>query len=439
MLGLFMVLPVLPLVAPELNGATPFLIGLALGIYGLSQACLQIPLGLLSDRIGRKVVIAGGLLVFLLGSVVAAMADSMTGVIIGRFLQGCGAIASTLLALVSDVTRAEHRSKAMAIVGISIAASFGLALILGPLIASRFGLSGVFIFCAAGALLGLAILPVLPTPSVRSRNPDVRIDPAVIAGLLRDPGLVRVTVGIFILHYLLMSSFIVLPLLMQGTGQIEDADHYLYYFLLLLAAFVAMLPFVYLADRRGYAKAMLLLMIVVLTAASLLFSVVTSYWPVLVSIVLFFVAFNLMESVLPALVSRIAPAGRRGTAMGIFTTAQFGGGFAGGVVGGFLLGGWDLTQLMYANAAICIAWFLLTLGLPLAANVSTVTCRVEDDRGLSASAVADALLSVDGVIDVAWLEDERLAYLKVDHSIWEASRLDGLGFTAIPIARQRAH
>lgn len=436
MLGLFMVLPVLPLVAEDLAGATPLLIGLALGIYGFSQACLQIPLGLLSDRIGRKKVIFGGLVVFLLGSLVAAMADSIHGIVLGRFLQGCGAIASTLLALVSDVTRVEHRAKAMAIVGISIAASFGLALILGPFIASFGGLSAVFLFCAVGAVLGMVVLIwLLPVPMVRSHNPDVTVDPARIIETLLDPGLLRTTLGVFVLHYLLMSSFIVLPLLMRSTGQIADEDHYLYYFWLLLASFVAMLPFIYLADRKGLSKSMLLVMIVVFLGASISFALVQGYYAILVTMVAFFMAFNLLESVLPALVSKLAPAGRRGTAMGIFSTAQFAGGFFGGVAGGFLLGGWELADVMYANAVICLLWLIATMGMPAAENYRTVTCRLDDHESLSTSEVADALLSVHGVVDVALLEDERLAYLKVDRATWDEAGLSGLAITAAPVAK----
>jgi len=436
MLGLFMVLPVLPLVAEDLDGSTPLMIGLALGIYGFSQACLQIPLGLLSDRIGRKKVIFGGLLVFLAGSLVAAAADSIYGIVVGRFLQGCGAIASTLLALVSDVTRVEHRAKAMAIVGISIATSFGLALILGPLVNNLGGLSAVFLFCAAGAILGIVVLvSFIPRPTVRSHNPEVTIDPARIVESLVDPGLARTTLSIFVLHYLLMSSFIVLPILMQSTGRIADEDHYLYYFWLLLAAFVAMLPFIYLADRKGLSKSMLLAMIAVFLGTSLSFSVVESYYPILITMVAFFMAFNLLESILPALVSKLAPAGRRGTAMGVFSTAQFAGGFFGGVAGGFLLGGWELADLMYANAAICIVWLVATIGMPVAGNYRTVTCRLGDHERLSTSEVADALLSVTGVVDVALLEDERLAYLKVDRATWDEAGLSRLAITAAPVAK----
>lgn len=433
MLGLFMVLPVLPLVGPDLAGSTPLMIGLALGIYGFSQACLQIPLGLLSDRIGRRLVIGGGLAIFLLGSVIAAMSDSITGIVIGRFLQGCGAIASTLLALVADVTRVEHRSKAMAIVGISIAASFGLAIILGPMIASAFGLPAVFWFCAASAVVGLVVLMTLvPTPSVHSRSPEVRLEPGAIAQLLGNPGLARTTLSIFMLHYLLISSFTVLPILMRATGEIDDSAHYIYYFWLLLASFVVMLPFVYIADRKGHAKPMIITMIGALMAASVSFAIVQGYWSVLASIVVFFMAFNLLEAVLPATASRLAPAALRGTAMGIFSTAQFAGGFIGGVIGGLLLGGWDLASLMYANAAVCLGWFVVMIGMPPPGRYRTVTCRIDTDGNGIPTELAGALLSVNGVVDVALVDEERLAWLKVDER-WDATALEALAPRVVPV------
>ena len=217
MLGLFMVLPLLALYATDLVGATPLLVGLALGAYGLSQAVLQIPLGWLSDRVGRKPVIIGGLLVFGLGSLVAAAADSASGVVLGRFLQGAGAIASTIMALVADVTTEEQRTKAMAIIGASIGASFALALVLGPVVAGLAGLSGVFYLTALLAVVGILIVVLLvpsPTPLVGiaatgPRGPYIR-------GALSDPTLLRLNFGVFTLHFVLMASFLIVPQMLQG-------------------------------------------------------------------------------------------------------------------------------------------------------------------------------------------------------------------------------
>jgi MFS family permease len=425
MLGLFMVLPVLPLAAQGFADATPFLVGVALGIYGLSQAALQIPLGLLSDRIGRKPVVLGGLIMFVVGSIVAGFADDIAGVIVGRFLQGCGAIASTLLALVSDVTRAEHRAKAMAIVGISIGSSFGLALILGPWIAGIAGLEGLFFMTAALGVLGIVVLAVLVPPAItRSRNPQSNISAGRIGAVLGNPDLRRTTIGVFMLHYLLMSSFIVLPVQMQTVG-IAEAEHHLYYFWLLLGSFVLMSPLMRLSDRQGYGRRLLLLMIVFFIVAAAMLAAFHRYWVVLAAMVIFFMAFNLLEVILPAMVSKIAGAGERGTAMGVYSTAQFAGGFAGGMFGGLLAGTWDITTLMAANAVLCGIWLLYTFGISSQGNFRNVTIRLPGDQPVSVSHVTDALLSVNGVMDVALIPEERLAYLKVDLAQYDESALFG--------------
>jgi MFS family permease len=243
MLGLFMVLPVLPIQAQHIQGYTPFLVGVAIGIYGLSQGILQIPFGMLSDRFGRKPLIVIGLILFVLGSFIAGQAEDMTWLIIGRLLQGCGAIASTLLALMSDLTRVDQRSKSMAIIGIGIAASFGLALILGPLIVTTHGLAGVFNLTGILGMAGLLILLfVIPTPTLASVNLDASVQRSRLSKVIGDHGLWRVNVSVFLLHYMLISGFSVFPLLFQMTGQIPDNDHAFYYLVMLVVSFVLMSP-----------------------------------------------------------------------------------------------------------------------------------------------------------------------------------------------------
>ena len=365
MLGLFMVLPVLPLLVDEIAESTPFLIGIALGIYGLSQALLQIPMGLASDRWGRKTIIVGGLLIFIFGSLVAAFGENIYQIIIGRFLQGCGAIASTLLALLSDVTREKNRSKAMAIVGMSIGASFGISLVAGPWINGIFGLSGIFLGTAMAGILGLGILLLMvPTPATGTYHPDTQLDPGRIWEVIGQAGLGVIILGIFVLHFLLMSSFLVFPHLMQGTGEIQTTDHHLVYFSILAITFLLMGPFMWLSDRDGFAKILMLTMIIFFVISSLVLSQYRTFYPVMAAMVLFFMAFNLMEVILPAVISKLAPAGSRGTAMGIYSTAQFAGAFAGGAIGGYIIDMWEIADLMYVNVSICLLWFIVGLGLP---------------------------------------------------------------------------
>lgn len=423
MLGLFMVLPVLPLLGPEYAGGTPLAIGLALGIYGLSQAILQIPLGLLSDKFGRKPVIYAGLTVFVIGSVVAALATSIEVIILGRLLQGCGAISSSLLALVADVTRTESRTRAMAIVGISIGSSFGISLVLGPLIADAFGLSGVFAVTALAGALGILVLAkVVPTPAVVSYQSNARLALDKVRGVLRDANLMKTTLGVFMLHYLLMSAFLVFPQVLQQAGFVA-AEHYQIYFWLLIVTFVLMGPFMWLAEKQGFGRYLMLVMIAAFALSQVMLANVVTALLVITVMGLFFMAFNLLEVILPAFVSRIVHAGERGTAMGVYSSCQFLGAFMGGLVGGLLLEMWDISVLVYVNAACCVLWFITALRLNGFEHFASVTFEIEAEDERPADEVVKALLSLSGVVEVALAEGERVAYLKVDSAIWDEDSL----------------
>lgn len=432
MLGLFMVLPVLPIAGRQLSYSTPALIGLALGIYGLSQAILQIPMGLLSDKFGRKNVILAGLLLFIVGSLVAAQSESIYGVIAGRFLQGCGAIASSLLALMSDLTRVDHRAKAMAIIGISIGTSFGLALVVGPFISSIFGLRGVFVFAAlAGGLGILVLLTLVPTPRVRTRNLDAVLQTSRIMSVLKDAGLIRTNVGIFMTHYLLMASFTVFPLIFEGTGIIFPDQHAIYYLVTLFVSFVLMSPFMWLSDNSRYSKPILSGAILTWIVSLIWLGSSVTYYSVLAAITLFFMSFNLLEVMLPARVSKIAAAGSRGTAMGVYSSSQFAGIFAGGVVGGMIFSGSDISTLMYVNAVLCSMWLIVSLGLPDLGDIASRTFSYDESVNLPAKELLERLLSIRGVIDVALIEEENIAYLKVDKNTFDDSELAMIGHQVI--------
>jgi MFS family permease len=362
MLGLFMVLPLLALYVAGMPSATPAMIGLALGVYGLTQAILQIPFGWLSDRIGRKPVILGGLALFALGSVVAAMADTLSGIVLGRALQGAGAIASTVMALVADLTREEQRTKAMALVGISIGVSFALALVLGPVIAAAGGLAAVFWFTAALAVLGVAIVLLLvpEPPAERIQHSDVGARANLLGRSLRDRSLARLNFGVFVLHFILMACFLVMPGFLEEVARVPRDQHWRIYLPALALSVVAMVPMLSRAERGGHPRQMFL------TAIGLLFAGVAALGPgssatlLYVGLWLFFVGFNYLEATLPSLVSKTVFSGGKGTALGIFSTCQFLGAFAGGAAGGWVLqlGG------MFALAGLCLfliaLWWLMT-------------------------------------------------------------------------------
>ncbi len=363
MLGLFMVLPLLALYAADFPGATPSMIGLALGIYGLTQALLQIPFGWLSDQIGRKPVIIGGLVLFALGSIVAAMADSVYGIVLGRTLQGAGAIASTVMALVADLTREEQRTKAMALVGISIGLSFAVALVLGPVVAAAGGLAAVFWFTAVLAVAGVAIVVLLvPTPpKIGTEHNEVGARAGLIGRSLRDPALARLNFGVFALHFILMASFMVVPAFLEQSAGIDRARHWLVYLPALLLSIAGMVPLMILAERWGRLHQVFLFAIALVFAAIAMLGFTSTPMVFYLGLWLFFVGFNYLEATLPSLVSKTVFAGGKGTAMGLYSTCQFLGAFAGGAAGGWMLQHMSVAALIGVCLILAAVWWLLVL------------------------------------------------------------------------------
>jgi MFS family permease len=375
MLGLFMVLPLLALYASDLADATPTMIGLALGIYGLTQAILQIPFGWLSDRIGRKPVIIFGLLLFALGSVIAAMADSMNGIILGRTLQGSGAIASTVMALVADLTREEQRTKAMALVGISIGLSFAVAMVLGPVVASVGGLAGVFWFTAVLAAVGIGIV-ILLVPTPHSATGDHQEEGARLGFIGRglvDAGLVRLNFGVFVLHFILVACFLVLPGVLEQTFGVGREQYWMVYLPVLLLSVVGMVPLMSLAERGKRPRQMFLLGIALIFAAIGVLGFTATNLLFYGGLWLFFVGFNYLEATLPSLVSKTVFAGGKGTAMGVYSSCQFMGAFAGGAGGGWLLDHLGSGVLTGVCLALAAGWWLVVQTAPVPKDVTNIT------------------------------------------------------------------
>jgi len=425
MLGLFMLLPVLVLYARDMDGTTPFLIGIALGVYGLTQAALQLPLGMLSDRIGRKPVILGGLVVFLLGSLLAASADSIQGIILGRALQGAGAIASTLMALLADVTREQNRSKAMASVGASIGVSFALSLVIGPPIAAWGGLEGLFLVTAVLAALGLLLtVYVVPTPLA----PRVQERPLPFTVLLRealgDRQLLRLDAGVFVLHFILTAIFVAVPLMLADGLQIPRETHGRIYGLLLVVSFVGMVPLMILAERKRQLKA-LFIGAVALIALSLsqLPGSADSLYLTLGLLWLFFLAFNFLEATLPSLMSRSTRRDNRGTATGVYSTCQFLGAFCGGASGGLMLQHFGVPGTFWLCSAMAVIWLLLAIGMKGPHYLRSITLDVHESANRVDLALE--LQRLPGVRDVLIVDGESVAYMQVDTG-FEDERLQGL-------------
>lgn len=336
LLGLFMVYPIFAQYARDLSGANLRLIGLALGAYGLAQGVLQIPLGLLSDRIGRKKVIAGGLVVFGLGSVVAALSTSIEGVLLGRILQGAGAVGSSILALAADLTRDEVRTRAMAVIGVTIGFSFALAILIGPPIAAAVGLRGIFWITAGLAVAGVAVtLGAVPSPDhAVPRN----LDWPTFLRVLRDGELLRLDFAIFTLHAVLTSSFLVIPAILAQALHLDVASQWMFYLPVMAGAMALMVPLIIVAETRGRMKEVFVGSIVaILASLVMLVAAPSGAVATTVALVVFFTGFNAMEAMLPSLVTKFAPPTAKGAATGVYSTAQFLGIFFGGAGSGWLL------------------------------------------------------------------------------------------------------
>ena len=425
MLGLFMVLPVFVLYGQDLEAATPELLGLAIGAYGLSQALLQIPYGSLSDRFGRKPLIVLGLAVFAFGSVVAAMSESIYGVIIGRLLQGAGAIASVLMALLSDLTSEESRTKAMAIVGMSIGVSLAVALILGPLIAGSFGLSGIFWFTALMAVLGLIwVLRKVPEPATLQRSRDTRLFKDQLGAVLRDTELLRLDAGIFCLHLVLTAMFVAVPISLVRDAGVAEASHWWFYLSVMVLSFVAMVPFIIVAEKKQRMKQIFLGAIALLAGGAFSLTTQTEALSIWIALFAFFMAFNFLEASLPSLVSKVVPAGTRGTAMGVYSTSQFLGAFAGGIAGGWAMAEFGIDGVYALVCAVVLVWWLLAIGMrkPSSKGLSLSLKQVVTQE--QAETLRQRLLVVDGVLEVVVVPEDGVLHLKVSLTGYDENTLN---------------
>ncbi len=365
MLGLFMILPIFSLYLPKLDYANATLVGLALGIYGLTQATLQIPFAMCSDRIGRKPVIIFGLILFVLGSIIAAVSHSIYGIIIGRAIQGAGAIGSTLIALLADTTDEKHRLRAMTVVGMTIGFSFIVAMILGPVFNNLIGLSGIFWLTALLASAGILILLFLvPTPATHLPHPECEPVLGQFKNVLKHSELVRLNYGIFSLHAILMALFVVLPITLATNANLLPHEQWEFYLPILLLAAVAMMPFVMIAEKKQLVKPLFISAIILLTLTQPLLWLFGDNIKVIGLLLwLFFTAFTFLEACLPSLVTKFAPPGSKGTAAGIYSSSQFLGIFIGGSVGGLLYNHFGTLGIFLFSMTLGVVWALLAFSM----------------------------------------------------------------------------
>lgn len=429
MLGMFIILPVFSLYAQHLPGGESYkLIGLALGAYGLTQAILQIPAGWASDRFGRKPVIYAGLILFAIGSFIAAYADNIYWIILGRVVQGAGAINAAVMALTADLTREEHRTKAMAMIGMTIGITFNFSLVVSaPLSHLIGGVPGIFAMTGVLALAAIAVVVwIIPNPKITRFHTETEASTKKIGEVLRNKDLLRLDFGIFTLHAILMSVFMQVPIILSGDG-LQAVQHWKVYLPATLVAFALMVPFIILAEKKAKMKQVFMgavALAAVSQTALLMFQ--GSIWGVAVSLLLFFAAFNVLEATLPSLISKIAPLDAKGTAMGVYSSAQFLGAFFGGAMGGILMQHVGGNAVFYFAIALLILWLLVAATMKAPAAVRTKLYHVRELSETQGVELQQKLAQLPGVREAMVAAAEGMACLKVEMQGFDEAAVEKL-------------
>jgi MFS family permease len=426
LLGLFMIYPVFEHYARPLSGSTPYRIGVALGIYGLTQGLLQIPFGLLSDRIGRRVMVVAGLVMFALGSAIAALSSSIGGVIIGRALQGAGAVGSVILAWVADLTREESRTKAMAFIGITIGGSFMVALVAGPLLAGIVGVTGIFWLMALLAVIGIGIvLFIVPRPRAQRVHSDAETVPTLLRSILRNGELLRLDFGIFALHATLTAGFLVVPTLLQTRLGVSAESQWMIYLPVLFVSAALMVPAIIVAEKYRCMKAIFVATVCVIAGSEWMLAFgERNRFTVLAALTLFFAAFNVMEASLPSLITKISPLGAKGTATGVYSSSQFIGIFVGGIAGGWVQQSFGNAAVFFWAGVLALLWLPLAVTMPPPSYLVTRVLRI--GHAVDARFLTAALRQVPGVAEAVVVADQHLAYLKVDSRAFDQAQARSL-------------
>jgi MFS family permease len=417
MLGMFLILPVFAVYAEHLpGGESHTLIGIALGMYGLTQAILQLPFGMASDHFGRKRVIYFGLLLFALGSFIAASAHDIYMVIFGRAIQGAGAISAAVTALLADLTREEHRTKAMAVIGMTIGLTFALSLVLGPALYHLIDIPGIFAMTGVLALLAIVVVKTaVPDPRHSHFHSDAEAAPAKLRDVLHNRELVRLNFGIFALHAVQMAMFVVLPFSLKQTGGIDANHHWQVYLPVMIISFLFMVPAIIYGEKKARLKEVFIASVALMLVAQIAFVTAIQYfWGIFIALSVYFVAFNILEASLPSIISKIAPAGSKGTAIGVYNTFQSLGFFVGGAMGGLLSSYFGASAVFMFGAGLIGVWLILTFRMKPLPAVKNLMFHVRELSTQEARHLEERLSAVLGVTEAKVIAEEGVAYLKVD-------------------------
>lgn len=417
MLGMFLILPIFAIYASTLPGGdSQLMIGLALGAYGLTQAIFQLPFGMASDRFGRKRVIYVGLVLFAIGSLVAGFANDLSTIILGRSIQGAGAVSAAVTALAADLTREEHRTKAMAMIGTTIGITFALSLILGPVLNQWIGVPGIFLLTGLLATAAIFVVKyVVPDPVSSHFHSDAQAQTGKLKEVLRDKQLLRLNFGIFALHAAQMAMFVVVPFAINQSSNLTTNQHWLIYLPVLLLSFVLMVPAIIVGEKRAKLKQVFVGAIVLMLGAQLLFAFsIAHFWGIVFSLGAYFIAFNILEATLPSIISKIAPAASKGTAIGVYNTSQSLGVFVGGTAGGYLAHHYDNSVVFVFCSALMALWLIFALSMKKPPAVKSKMYHLKKISADQAKKLAVALSGLKGVRETVVLAEEGVAILKVD-------------------------
>jgi len=414
---MFSILPIFSIYAETLpDHPNHLLIGIALGIYGLMQALFQLPFGMASDKFGRKPMIYVGLIIFAIGSVVAALAHNIEFIILGRAIQGAGAMSAAVMALAADLTREEHRTKAMAMIGGTIGVTFALSLILGPALNKWIGVSGIFLL--TGVLATLAILDVkflVPDPLISRFHSDAEASPNKLKDVLKNKQLLRLNFGIFALHAAQMAMFVVVPFAIKQTSGMSENDHWQIYLPIMVLSFVLMVPAIIYGEKRAKLKQVFVAAIAVMLAAQLLFaSSISHFWGIILSLSAYFIAFNVLEATLPSIISKLAPAASKGTAIGVYNTTQSLGVFVGGTMGGYLSHYHGFASVFVFCSVLMALWLMFALSMKAPPAVKSKMYHLQEMSADSAIQLSNKLAALVGVRESVVIPEEGVVILKVD-------------------------
>lgn len=422
MLGMFLILPVFALYAEHLpGGSNHTMVGLALGAYGLTQAVLQLPFGMASDKFGRKRVIYFGLLLFAIGSFVAASANHIETIILGRVIQGAGAISAAVTALLADSTREEHRTHAMAMIGGTIGVTFAASLVLGPALYQYIGMHGIFAMTGILSLAAIAVVKwYIPNPLASHFHSDAEASPAKLGDVLRNTQLLRLNFGIFALHAAQMAMFVVIPFALRRTGNLDINHHWEVYLPVVLIAFVVMVPAIIYGEKRAKLKQVFVAGVGLMLIAQMgMAASMDHFWGIVAALTAYFIAFNILEATLPSLISKIAPVGAKGTAMGVYNTSQSVGLFVGGVTGGWLSQHYGFPAVFMFSASLMVIWLIAAMGMRPPPAVKTRMFHLDALTKEQAATLNAELRKLEGVYESTVVAEEGIAILKVAQLGWD--------------------